>query len=46
VSNLLKPFLATSMGVSGIIWACVIGEGLALLSLVARFVWEEVLPSW
>jgi putative peptidoglycan lipid II flippase len=46
VSNLLKPFLATSMGVSGIIWACVIGEGLALLSLVARFVWEEALPSW
>jgi putative peptidoglycan lipid II flippase len=46
VSNLLKPFLAMSMGVSGIIWACAIGEGLALLSLVARFVWEEVLPSW
>jgi putative peptidoglycan lipid II flippase len=46
VSNLLKPFLAMSMGVSGIIWACAIGEGLALLSLVARFVWEEALPSW
>jgi hypothetical protein len=38
--------LAMSMGVSGIIWACAIGEGLALLSLVARFVWEEALPSW
>jgi putative peptidoglycan lipid II flippase len=46
VSNLLKPFLATSMGLSGVIWACTIGEGLALLFLVAWFVREEALPSW
>ena len=45
VSNLLKPFLAASMGLSGVIWACVIGEGLALLFLIARFVREEALPS-
>jgi len=45
VSNLLKPFLAASMGLSGVIWACAIGEGLALLSLLARFVLEEALSS-
>jgi putative peptidoglycan lipid II flippase len=46
VSNLLKPFLATSIGLSGVIWACAIGEGLALLFFVAWFVREEMSLSW
>jgi hypothetical protein len=46
VSNLLKPFLATSIGLSGVIWACAIGEGLALLFFVAWFVREEMSLLW
>ncbi len=33
VSNVLKPFMAENFGLPGVIWACVIGEGLALLYL-------------
>ncbi len=46
ISNLLKPFLATSMGLSGVIWACVIGEGVTLLFLIIQFVREEGLAPW
>ena len=46
ISNLLKPFLATSMGLSGVIWACVVGEGVTLLLLIILFVREEGLVPW
>lgn len=45
VSNVLKPSLAESFGLPGVIWACVIGEGLSLLCLsvwFARKVWRAV----
>ncbi len=37
VANCLKPFFAASFGLPGIIWACVIGEGLALACLSLWF---------
>ena len=46
ISNMLKPFLATSMGLSGVIWACVIGEGVTLLFLIVQFLREEGLAPW
>jgi putative peptidoglycan lipid II flippase len=42
--NCLKPFLRTAHGLTGIIWACVIGEGLAALYFTAKMFAHESQP--
>jgi putative peptidoglycan lipid II flippase len=45
IGNVLKPHMAAVSGLSGVIWACVIGEGLSALYFTLKMLYTETFTT-